>query len=168
MADTIQLYGDSINITVSFLDFTRENYNKRDYHSTKQEVSHLLDGNVWELARGSVYAYPCNLEDEVFHVYTTSPDDTVYSVGLAAFRDKSVSVFTVYVNDEPFELVKDNTITIGGIVYTTKDVLRVASKQNTGIYMLTGNTYYVVYGDLTAQSFRKQPHNVQRIVIEEE
>lgn len=168
MDDMIQLYGESINITVSFINFAKEDYNKRNYSFNKQDVSHFLDGNVWELTRGSVYAYPCNLEDEVFHVYTTSPNDTVYSVGSAAFQDKSASVFTVYVNDEPFELVKDNTITIGGKVYTTKDILRIASRQNTGIYMLTGNTYYVVYGDLTTQVFQKRPKNIQRIIIEEE
>ena len=133
-----------------------------------QTVTELLDGSVHNFMRHSMFfeedSAEC-VEKGTFHIYTGSTNDTIYSVGLAYPCIQAMKGFSVYVNDEPFECKAGNTVTIDGKVYTVKDILRIASRQNTGIYMLTGKTSYELLGEQTVLNLGLQPHNVQKIAI---
>lgn len=168
LEDQIKLYGENTSVSVSFFSI-----NTGEQHTQEYKVSHLLDGTVWQQSRGSYYSFYNNsivIENEIFRIYTSTPNDTIYSLGLATgvVGDTSSSV-SLYVNGISFECVAGNTITIGEKVYTTNDILRIASTQDTGVEMLTGKTYYEVLGDNTAYNIlqNKRPSNLKQVTIKE-
>ena len=170
LPEDIHLYGENVEVKVSVLTFDKflRPYSKGKMAYKTQTITELLDGSVHNFTRHSMFfeedSTEC-VEKGTFHIYTHSINDTIYSVGQAYPCFLAMKGFSVYVNDEPFECKVGNTVTIDGKVYTVKDILRIASRQNTGIYMLTGKTYYELLGETTVRNLGLQPNNVQKITI---